>query len=80
MPEIIPAAPGWYVQETAEGKTTLEPVIAWLANTDTDGHPELLPFVDGGPGTPPLPLSAEGFTEFDRCIVYRPNYDPGAEQ
>lgn len=78
MSDLIPAAPGWYVREVDEdGEASLDPVIAWQASTDTDGEPALLPFVDGGPCTTPLLLTAASFEDFSRSIVYRPNHDPG---
>lgn len=78
MSNLIPAAPGWYVRETdeEEGDVGYDPVIAWLAASDTDGEPTLLPFVDGGSYSPPLLLTAEAFKAFGRCVVYRPNRDP----
>ncbi|MFI0139625.1 hypothetical protein [Streptomyces luteogriseus] len=79
MPNLIPAAPGWYLREVDEdGEASLDPVIAWQAHADADGEPTLLPFVDGGPGTPPLLLTAAAFQEFGRSIVYLPNYDPAS--
>lgn len=78
MTTLIPAAPGWYVQETDE-EDGYDPVIAWLSGSDADGEPTLLPFVDGGPCSPPLLLTAEAFKAFRRCVVYRPNRDPATD-
>jgi hypothetical protein len=79
MTTFIPAAPGWYVCETTEEGQSLDPVIVWKTSTDDDGGDVLLPAVDGGPGYPPIFLSAASFTDTDRSVVYRPNHDPGAE-
>ncbi|MBU5944913.1 hypothetical protein [Streptomyces sp. PAM3C] len=79
MTALIPAAPGWYIQETDDGITSLDPVIAWTAGTDQTGEPTLLPFVDGGTGSPPLLMTADSFQYCNRRIVYRPNHDPGDE-
>ncbi|MFE5218410.1 MULTISPECIES: hypothetical protein [unclassified Streptomyces] len=77
MPDLIPAAPGWYLREVDEdGEVSLDPVIAWQAGADADGEPTLLPFVDGGPSMPPLLLTAAAFEELSRSVVYRPNHDP----
>lgn len=78
MNDLIPAAPGWYVEDTEDGESSLDPVIAWMAGTDAHGEPTLFPFVDAGPGAPPLLLTNAGFTglEFARRTVYRPNHDP----
>jgi hypothetical protein len=75
---FIPATPGWYVHETDEdGETSLDPVIAWKTSTDADGDDILLPAVDAGPGAPPLFLTMASFEYLKRCVVYRPNHDPG---
>lgn len=76
MADLIPAAPGWYVEETDEEGTALDPVIAWILGADVDGEPTLLPFVDGGSCSPPLLLTAGSFESFARHVVYRPNHDP----
>ncbi|NUR03630.1 MAG: hypothetical protein HOY79_46110 [Streptomyces sp.] len=77
MPTIIPAANGWYLEETDEtGETSLDPVIAWKATADEDGDDILLPFVDAGPGRPPFAHTEESFKELRRRVVYRPSYDP----
>ncbi|MCC3652731.1 hypothetical protein LIX60_14920 [Streptomyces sp. S07_1.15] len=78
MTNPIPAAPGWYLHEIDEQGESLTPVVAWLPGADTDGEPTLLPYVDGGPCTPPLLMNADDFKAFSRSIVYRPNHDPGA--
>jgi hypothetical protein len=81
MPDLIPAAPGWYLQETEGGVTSLDPVIAWQTGThDTDGDATLLPFVDGGTGSPPILMAADSFKYCNRRIVYRPNHDPGEHE
>ncbi|WP_333767732.1 hypothetical protein [Streptomyces sp. IBSBF 2435] len=79
MPQIIPAAPGWYLEETDDGETTLDPVIAWKVATAADGEDILLPFVDAGPCAPPFAHTEESFESFRRQIVYRPSYDPATE-
>lgn len=77
MTHLIPAGPGWYLQETDEGLTSLDPVIAWQAGANnTDGDPTLLPFVDGGTSTPPILMTADSFKYCNRRIVYRPNLNP----
>lgn len=80
MTEIIPAAAGWYLEETDDGETTLDPVIAWKVATNEDGEDILLPYVDGGPGFPPFAHTEESFKGLGRCIVYRPSHDPASEQ
>ncbi|NJP73193.1 hypothetical protein [Streptomyces sp. C1-2] len=80
MADFIPAGPGWYVHETDDEGEYLDPVVAWKATTDDDGGDILLPAVDAGPGYPPFFLTTDAFTHNARCVVYRPNYDPGAEQ
>lgn len=77
---IIPAAPGWYLEETDEGgEVSLDPVIAWKATTGKDGDDILLPFVDNSPGFAPFAHTEDSFTALDRHIVYRPNHDPAEE-
>jgi hypothetical protein len=73
---FFPAVPGWYVEETDDGETSLDPVIAWTVATDADGE-ILLPAVDAGRGAPPFFLTADSFKYLNRCVVYRPNHDPG---
>ncbi|MEH0578960.1 hypothetical protein QBA54_31825 [Streptomyces sp. B21-108] len=77
MPDFIPAVAGWYVEETEDGETSLDPVLAWKAATDKDGDDILLPFVDAGPGFPPLVLTEDSFKHCNRRVVYRPSHDPG---
>ncbi|MFF5029220.1 hypothetical protein ACFY2J_34055 [Streptomyces collinus] len=76
---VIPATPGWYVEETEDGETSLDPVIAWKAATSQDGDDILLPFVDAGTGFPPFALSEDSFKHCSRRVVYRPTYDPAEE-
>ncbi|MER7799023.1 hypothetical protein ABTX71_01695 [Streptomyces parvulus] len=81
MNTLIPATPGWYLEETCEdGEVTLDPVIAWKVATDNYGDEVLLPFVDAGPGDPPFAHTAASFAVLNRHVVYRPNHDPGAAQ
>lgn len=75
--QIVAASPGWYVEETVDGETSLDPVIAWMTSVDADGN-ILLPAVDAGPGAPPFFLSADSFEHLGRRVVYRPNHDPGS--
>lgn len=75
---IIPAPPGWYLEETDEdGEVGLDPVIAWKVTTDKDGDDILLPFVDAGHGYPPFALTEDSFKHCRRRVVYRPSHDPG---
>jgi hypothetical protein len=77
MTTVIPAAPGWYLEETDEqGDVTLDPVIAWKVATTQDGEDVLLPFVDGGPGFPPFAHTEESLKSFSRRVTYRPTHDP----
>lgn len=79
-PGIIPAAPGWYVEETDDGEITLDPVIAWKVATGEGGDDILLPFVDAGFGFPPFAHTEESFKGLNRRVVYRPSHDPATEQ
>jgi hypothetical protein len=80
MPEFIPAAPGWYVEETTEdGEVGLDPVIAWKTATDEHGDDILLPFVTAEPGYPPFAHTEASFKHCNRRTVYRPNHDPEKE-
>lgn len=72
----IPAAPGWYLEETDDDSTSLDPIIAWETATDTDGDDILLPYVSGGPGAAPFLITAVGFEYCNRNVIYRPNHDP----
>jgi hypothetical protein len=74
--DLIPAAPGWYVEETDDSETCLDPIIAWKPGLGSDGDDILMPFVDGGPGCLPFALTEESFAYFARRVVYRPNHDP----
>ncbi|MGW3416488.1 hypothetical protein [Streptomyces phaeochromogenes] len=77
---IIPALPGWYLEETDEdGEVHLDPVIAWKVTTDKEGDDILLPFVDNSPGFPPFAHSEESFVVLNRHVVYRPSHDPAEE-
>lgn len=73
MNELIPATPGWYVQEP-DG--SLDPVIAWKAVTADDGESALLPYLDGGSGYVPYVMSTGAIRDLQARIVYRPNHDP----
>lgn len=77
MTDIILAASGWYLEETDDGETTLDAVIAWKVATAEDGEDILLPFVDAGPGYAPFVHTEESLKGLVRCIVYRPAHDPG---
>ncbi|MEU2076869.1 hypothetical protein [Streptomyces sp. NPDC013489] len=77
MTDPIPAGPGWYVRETDGETVTLDPIAAWVASVDTDDEPILLPMVGGGPKAPVILLTAESLENWDRTVVYRPNFDPG---
>ncbi|MEU3093399.1 hypothetical protein ABZ690_00855 [Streptomyces sp. NPDC006967] len=77
----IPAAPGWYLEETSEdgsGETDFIPVIAWQPGTHPNDPEEqlLLPYVDGGAGYPPFAHTVDSMTACGRRVVYLPNYDP----
>lgn len=76
---FIPAAPGWYIEETEDGETSLDPVLAWKAALGKDGDDILLPFVDAGTGYPPFALSEASFMHCNRRVVYRPAHDPEKE-
>ncbi|MBY8879753.1 hypothetical protein [Actinacidiphila acidipaludis] len=77
MPDVIPAAPGWYLKEIYEdGETNLDPIIAWQVATTADGEATLLPFVDSLPGSPPFAHTEGSFKEHRRHVVYLPSHDP----
>jgi hypothetical protein len=76
MPDLIPAASGWYVHSALIGAT--DPVIAWAPTTD-DGEAALLPYVPNGAGYPPVQLTAQQLSSGAWSVVYRPNYDPATE-
>lgn len=73
---VIPAAPGWYLQSETVGAT--DPIIAWLPATD-EHQPTLLPFVPDGRGFSPTLVDAKALKEHDWQIVYLPNYDPATD-
>jgi hypothetical protein len=75
-PQPIPAAPGWYVEESDDNGPDYDPVIAWQPDTAILGEPTLLPYVSGGHNYPPILLTAEDFNVNNRRVVYLPNYDP----
>lgn len=77
MPDLIPAAPGWYVRSRTLGAT--DPVIAWKPVTDDEGREVLLPYVPDGRGFPPVLVSLKSFEEHEWEAVYLPNHDPGEE-
>lgn len=77
---VIPASPGWYIEETDEdGGVSLDPVIAWKVATDREGDDILLPFVDNSPGYPPFAHTEGSFAALDRHVVYRPSHAPDPE-
>ncbi|MFE9065037.1 hypothetical protein [Streptomyces violaceusniger] len=76
MTDLIPASPGWYVQETDGDTVVLDPIIAWKPALDSDGDDILLPFVSGGRMTPPILLDAASFAYWGRTVVYRPQHVP----
>ncbi|MET9762062.1 hypothetical protein ABZ016_23900 [Streptomyces sp. NPDC006372] len=75
MPNLIPAAPGWYLRSEAVGAT--DPIIAWLPSIDGDA-PTLLPFVPDGRGYSPTLVDAKALAEHEWEVVYLPNYDPAS--
>ena len=78
---VIPASPGWYIEETDEdGEVSLDPVVAWKVATDKHGDDILLPFVDNCPGFPPFALTEDSFEVLNRHVVYRPSHDPAKEK
>ncbi|MFD5862612.1 hypothetical protein [Streptomyces chartreusis] len=77
MSDLIPAAPGWYVQSRTLG--ALDPVIAWTTAPDLDGGTVLLPYVPAGRGFPPEVLDLKAFPRDEWQVVYLPTYDPGEE-
>ncbi|MFI8297313.1 hypothetical protein ACIGCZ_15370 [Streptomyces nigra] len=80
MHDFIPAAPGWYVREVDDDAEMLDPILAWKADVTAAGEDTLLPVVNGGVMVPPLVLDEAALTAYGRMVVYRPNYDPAAEQ
>lgn len=79
MHDFIPAAPGWYVQETDNDGEYLDPILAWKAATTASGEDTLLPVVDGGSLVPPMALDEASFQHCQRSVVYRPNHDPSKD-
>ncbi|MER6199816.1 hypothetical protein ABT234_20905 [Streptomyces sp. NPDC001586] len=77
MTDLIPAAPGWYVE--SDLIEALDPVVAWSPTVDSNETPVLLPYVDGGVGFPPFRLSLKDFDEGEWRTVYRPNHDPAQD-
>ncbi|MGX1120674.1 hypothetical protein RKD37_006037 [Streptomyces ambofaciens] len=76
MSDLIPAAPGWYLEGRDEDGRWLEPIIAWTPGIDLNGDDSLFPYVPGGPGGTPLLIDAQSFKDFSRDVLYRPNHDP----
>lgn len=77
MTDLIPAAPGWYVQSRTLG--AIDPVIAWTTAPDLDGGTVLLPYVPAGRGFPPEPLDLKAFPRDLWEVVYLPNHDPATD-
>lgn len=77
MSDLIPAAPGWYVQSRTLG--AIDPVIAWTPAVDLEGSTVLLPYVPAGHGFPPEVLDLKAFPRDTWEVVYLPNHDPGEE-
>ncbi len=77
MADLIPAAPGWYVQSHTVG--AIDPVIAWTLAPDLDGGTVLLPFVPAGRGFPPEVLDLKAFPRDEWSVVYLPNRDPAVD-
>ncbi|MFD1660003.1 hypothetical protein ACFSL4_17820 [Streptomyces caeni] len=75
MTDLIPAAPGWYVDADGE----LEPVIAWTTATNSEGDNTVLPLVPDNRGLTPWLVNENFIKEFNCKIVYLPNYDPAEE-
>jgi hypothetical protein len=78
MPQIIPATPGWYLQECDAPDSAYDAIVAWQEATDDRGEAILLPYVDNGPGYPPVLWTADSLLRMECRIVYQPNRDPGA--
>ncbi|MEU6295038.1 hypothetical protein [Streptomyces erythrochromogenes] len=76
MTDLIPAQPGWYLQESDTDGTYLDPIIAWAPAVDSDGEGVLLPYVAGGPGMPPLLMTIDSFKHCFRNVVYQPDHKP----
>ncbi|MFG2330170.1 hypothetical protein ACGFMM_11150 [Streptomyces sp. NPDC048604] len=73
MTDLIPAQPGWYLEEAnEEGITELVPIIAWKAGQDADLDDVLLPYVSGGHGFPAILMNLSAFEYCNRRIVYAP--------
>lgn len=75
MTDLIPAAPGWYLDTAGD----LDPVIAWTTAINSEGDVTLLPLVPDGHGITPWLVKEGFFKEFNCRVVYRPNYAPGAD-
>ncbi|MGW5467702.1 hypothetical protein [Streptomyces chartreusis] len=79
MPQIIPAAPGWYIAYGEKDDPLYEAVIAWQEATDDRGEAVLLPYTDNGRGFPPVRWSTERLMREEARITYRPHFDPEDE-
>lgn len=75
MTNLIPAAPGWYVDTDG----TLDPVIAWNLSTNSEGDDTLLPYVPDNRGITPWLVKESFIKEFNSTIVYLPNHDPATD-
>ncbi|MFF2933544.1 hypothetical protein [Streptomyces mirabilis] len=79
MPEIIPAAPGWYLVSHIGDEPDYDPIIAWTPAVDLEGEAVLLPYVPNGRGYPPVIADLKSFDRYERNVVYRPNHDPATD-
>ncbi|MER7927034.1 hypothetical protein ABTY96_28410 [Streptomyces sp. NPDC096057] len=81
MPDLIPAAPGWYLK-TADDPA-LEPVIAWrpsmYSEPDATAVQVLLPYIANGPGLVPSLIPRKSFERDGWEVVYLPNHAPATE-
>ena len=77
MPDLIPAAPGWYVESRIVG--AIDPVIAWKPTTDAEDREVLLPYVPDNYGFAPTLIDPKSFEEHGWRVVYLPNHDPATD-
>ncbi|MDH6522013.1 hypothetical protein M2163_000992 [Streptomyces sp. SAI-135] len=79
MPQIIPAAPGWYIAYGDKDDQLYDAVVAWQEAADDRGDAILLPYTDNGPGFPPVRWSTQRLLREEGQVVYRPDYKPEYE-
>ncbi|MFE2684042.1 hypothetical protein [Streptomyces mirabilis] len=79
MPDLIPAAPGWYLVSHIGDEPDYDPIIAWTSAVDLEGEAVLLPYVPTGRGYPPAIADLKSFDRDERTVAYLPGRDPGSD-